>query len=123
MYYRQPYYATKVLVAPQSMARIYNLMSSTDCFGIQVTTRYLPRAICARRRTYARRRRDITRDNNGDLYPGIRATSSWPGCDRSRFQPPDLKQSIPQSLIIREKVLHLALFPPRIKVKFFKRLS
>jgi len=53
--------------------RIYNLMSSADCFGIQVTTRYLPRVICVQRRAYARRRRDIVRDNNGDLYPGIRA--------------------------------------------------
>lgn len=60
-------------LGPQSTVRIYNLTSPTDCFGIQVTTRYPPHAICARRRTYARRRRDIARDNNGDLYPGIRA--------------------------------------------------
>lgn len=69
-------------------------MSSADCYGIQVTARYPARVQFApggaRMR---RRRRDIARDNNDDLYPGIGATRVSPGgarpksfsanCDRS----------------------------------------
>lgn len=39
MHYRRPYYATQSPGVRSTTVRIYNLMSSADCFGIQVTAR------------------------------------------------------------------------------------